>query len=98
MEIAVNPDGTRNREFRPLIQEEWLNRNLSLYNPNDPNVNYGLYDGSQPTCGPFTSIWAGYRGGPVASIDTYGRMRGPWYQPSYATLKSQSVPPVPRNY
>lgn len=94
----MNPDGTRNREFRPLIQEEWLNRSVTPYNPNGNGYSYGLYSGSQPTCGPFKSVWKGFEGSPAATIDSYGRLRSPGYNPSYSSLRSQTAPPRPGSF
>jgi len=42
MQHTINPDGTRNREFRPYIYAEETTYNTSLYDP-FRSVNYGLY-------------------------------------------------------
>lgn len=56
MEIALNPDGTRNRDFRPYISQEELHRNFSLYNPNGRSHDHGLYRTAQPYC----NTWHGH--------------------------------------
>lgn len=96
MNIWVNSDGTRNRDFRPLIQNEWFAKNLSIYNPNDPNVHYGLYDTAQPTCGPFVSVWDSYPGRkPDATVDTYGRLKlTPITYNTYAPLRDNVRPTI----
>src|SRR5207253_7834918 len=38
----VNPDGTRNREYRPYIFAEETNYNTDFYNPFEA-VDYGMY-------------------------------------------------------
>lgn len=42
MEHLYNPDGTRNRDFRPYIYPEETTYNTSIYDPSR-SVNYGLY-------------------------------------------------------
>lgn len=51
MEVILNPDGTRDRSYRPYIEEEELGNSVYLYSPNGPGYNYGLYDSAQPSCG-----------------------------------------------
>src|SRR5438045_795126 len=43
MEHLYNPDGTRNREFRPYIFSEETTWHTSLYDPYRA-VNFGMYD------------------------------------------------------
>lgn len=51
MEVLVNSDGTRNRDFRPYIDQEEWKRNLILYDPNGQRLeNTGLYDRTRPAC------------------------------------------------
>jgi hypothetical protein len=50
MEILLNKDLTRNRSFRPFIDQENLNTTVSLYDPNGQGYSYGLYDTPQPGC------------------------------------------------
>lgn len=50
MEVWVNADGTRNRDYRPYINGEEYYRNVPLYDPNGPGPNSGLYDRTQPMC------------------------------------------------
>lgn len=47
MEIILNPDGTRNRDFRPYINMEEYTANTAFYDPNN-YIQYGLYDSAQP--------------------------------------------------
>lgn len=48
MEQIYNPDGTRNRDFRPYIYPEETTYNTSIYDPSR-SVDYGLYKyGVQP--------------------------------------------------
>lgn len=42
MQVELNPDGTRNTEYRPRILLEETTYNNVLYNPHDSH-NYGLY-------------------------------------------------------
>lgn len=53
MQVWVRPDGRRDRRFRPYIEQEELDRNFTLYDPEGRGVNYGLYETAQPSCG----IW-----------------------------------------
>jgi hypothetical protein len=43
MEHLINPDGSRNRDFRPYIFGEETTYNTSLYDPSR-SVNYGMYE------------------------------------------------------
>jgi hypothetical protein len=47
MEQLYNPDGTRNREYRPYIFAEETTYNTSLYDPFRA-VDYGLYKTGSP--------------------------------------------------
>lgn len=51
MEVILNPNGTRDRSYRPYIEEEELGKSVYLYAPNGPGFHYGLYDSAQPSCG-----------------------------------------------
>lgn len=55
MEILLNPDGTRNRDYRPYIDQEELHRNVGLYKPYE-SPKFGLYDSARPYC----SMWLPY--------------------------------------
>ena len=44
MEILLNPDGSRNRDFRPRIDQESSSRELKFYNPNNYNLGSQLYE------------------------------------------------------
>ena len=50
MQVLVNRDGSRNRSWRPYIQDEELYRNIPLYDPNGVGPFYGLYERTQPPC------------------------------------------------
>lgn len=47
MEQLYNPDGTRNRDYRPYIFSEETTYNTSLYDP-FRSVDYGLYKAGSP--------------------------------------------------
>lgn len=99
MDIWVNPDGTRNRLYRPLIQLEWLNNQVTLYNPHQEQ-NFGLYSGAQPSCKPFVEVWDQFgRLAPVATVDPYGRMHRTPVTRNYQPLRENvSYPPAKGSY
>lgn len=75
MNIWVNSNGLRNRDYRPLIQDEWYANEVSLYNPNGAQPSSGLYETAMPTCGPFINVWKHFDSRvPAATVDPYGRM------------------------
>lgn len=75
MNVILNKDGSRNRDFRPYINEEEQSNNLSLYDPNGRGVHYGLYDSAQATCGSWMDVYRAYPSKtPAAVIDSDGRM------------------------
>lgn len=74
MDVWVNSNGTRNKDFRPLIQNEWLAYSAVPYSPNGPGVHYGLYDSAQQTCPPYVTNWDHFKGGPVGVVDNFGRL------------------------
>jgi hypothetical protein len=75
MNIWVNSNGLRNRDYRPLIQDEWYADEVALYNPNGPQPGSGLYDTAMKTCGPFINVWNRFDSRvPAATVDPYGRM------------------------
>ena len=74
MEVWLNPNGTRNRENRPLIDQEEGSRNVYLYDPYR-SFHYGLYDQAQPTCGSWLDIYHQYPSKvPVAVTTNTGRL------------------------
>ena len=82
MNVLLNPDGTRNREFRPYIEEEEQANSVYLYDPEGPGFHYGLYDTAQPSCGSWLDIYDQYPSkNPFAIIDYTGRehLVRPWY-------------------
>jgi len=75
MNVWVNPDGTRDREFRPYIEEEETAKSVYLYSPNGPAFHYGLYDGAQPSCGYWQDLYWQYPSKiPMASVSKDGRV------------------------
>jgi hypothetical protein len=77
MEIVLNSDGTRNRYFRPYIDQEEYHRNVNIFNPNGPGYNCRLYD--QPQIPAQRWIDHSYQywlkgGKPNADIDSFGRV------------------------
>ena len=94
MQVLVNKDGSRNRQFRPYIDQEELYRNVPLYDPNGQGPFYGLYERAQPPCMTWRDkMWQFERAthvGPAFTIDrqgishypqnpTIGEMRGRMY-------------------
>ena len=47
MQVILNSDGTRNRWYRPYIDQEEYHRNVNLFDPNGPGPNTRLYDQPQ---------------------------------------------------
>ena len=76
MNVWLNPDGTRNREFRPYISQEETARSVYLYSPNGPGFNYGLYESAgQPSCGGWLNIYHQYPSKiPTGVVDQTGRL------------------------
>lgn len=75
MNIWVNNDGTRNRDFRPYIQEEETGKSTYIYDPNRP-IHYGLYDRDQTTVSSYPmwrDIFDQYpnRANPIQTISRY---------------------------
>lgn len=77
MEVVVNPNGTRNRDYRPYIDQEESARSLTLYNPEQP-YHYRLYDGAQPPCQSFQSDFWGYKArfGTLPEVPSYRARTG----------------------
>lgn len=98
MQVLLNPDGTRNREFRPYIEEEEQANSVYLYDPNGPGFHYGLYDRAQPSCGSWLNIYEQYPSKiPFAVVDYTGRehLVRPWYWKHgyhYKPLLEQTIP------
>jgi hypothetical protein len=75
MEIWVNRDGTRNRDFRPYIDQEEYHKNVNIYNPNGLGPETNLYSRTQPLCQTsVTHVYQSYQNkeGPQKVIDKYG--------------------------
>ncbi len=82
MEIWLLKNGDRDRSFRPLIELETQSNSVYLYDPNGPGFHYGLYDGSQPSCGWWQDIYQQYPSKtPLEVVDKHGRLRK--VSPSY---------------
>lgn len=75
MEVLINRDGTRNRDYRPYIDQEEIYRNIPLYNPNGRGPHYGLYDAAQPAC----PSWRGQ----INKYEVYNH-----FQPAYVIDKN----------
>ncbi len=76
MNVWLNADGSRNREFRPYIEQEETARSVYLYNPEGRSFYYGLYASAQPTCGLWVdNIYNQYPSRtPAESVDSSGRL------------------------
>lgn len=76
--ILVNPDGTRNTDYRPYIDQEETTRVTTLYNPHVP-YHYGLYDSARPSCKSFQNyFWDTVSSEyphdqPIYSVNRYGQ-------------------------
>jgi len=98
MEIILNPDGTRNRDFRPYIMEEEQANSVYLYSPNGPGFRYGLYESAQPSCGSWLDIYDQFPSKvPGSVIDFTGRehLVRPWYWKNgyhYEPLLRHTIP------
>jgi len=97
MEVILNPDGTRNREFRPYIEEEEQANSVYLYDPNGPGFYYGLYATAQPSCGSWLDLYDQFPPhAPGPEIDNTGRehLVRPWYwkHGPYASLLKHTIP------
>lgn len=84
MNVLLNADGTRNRDFRPYISEEETSKSIYLYDPNGPGFHYGLYDTAQPTCGSWLDIYYQYPSKtPASVVSNTGRLhlvRPTWWR------------------
>jgi len=75
MDVILNPDGTRNRNFRPYIEEEEQANSVYLYDPNNRGFNYGLYNTAQPSCESWLGLYNQYPSKiPGSVIDNTGRL------------------------
>lgn len=91
MQVLLNSDGTRNRDFRPYINMESDQINLALYDPNGYNLGTQLYDRTRPAC----QRWVDYfhqfemrtHAPPAWRIDADGR-----------TTRYATGPARPRNF
>ena len=92
MQVWLNSDGTRNREFRPFIKQENQANSIYLYDPNGPGFHYGLYDTAQPTCGTWLDIYYQYPSKiPAEVVDSTGRLymvRPNWWRHGYKYSQS----------
>lgn len=73
MNVWLNSDGTRNREFRPYIEQENQANSVYLYDPEGPGFHYGLYEKAQPSCGYWIDIYNQYPSKvPMQTVDKHG--------------------------
>jgi len=73
MQVLVNPDGTRDRSYRPYIDQEETIKSTTLYDPTAP-FHYGLYDTSQPVCNSFQNHFNSSRKSLVAQVLPNGQV------------------------
>ena len=96
MEVILNPDGTRNRNYRPYIEEEELANSVYLYSPSGRGFHYGLYDMAQTSCGPWLNLYDQYPSKiPLSTIDPTGRehlTRPPYWRYGYERLLRNTIP------
>lgn len=102
MNVLLNPDGSRNREFRPYIEEEEQANSVYIYDPNTP-FHYGLYDRAQPSCGSWLDIYHQYPSKtPSQVVDSTGRLHsvmpnyaeyGYCYQPLMRNVRPSGIAP-----
>ena len=60
MNVWVNANGTRNRCYRPYIEQEEQANSVYYYDPFRP-FHYGLYDMAQPSCGSMRALYYQYK-------------------------------------
>lgn len=96
MQVEVNPNGTINRYGRPYIDGEELNV-WTLYDPNGPGINYGLYSRVQKPCDAWLNhYWKHTQSGVGANTRRdYDVNR---YGVSPSTTQRRIIRPIPRQY
>ena len=101
MEWLVNPDGSRNRAYRPYIDQEETNRNSMLWDPSRP-LHYGLYDRTQPPVYPWKAAFHAFHPpGSASTIVGYTRYLPPaarGWSPSAFSSAAQAVQRYPYLY
>lgn len=98
MNIWVNPrTGLRDRSFRPYIEEEELNRNVVLYDPNSRGWNTGLYSTpGQPSCTSFQTEYKSFPSKiPDQIVDNLGRLHR--IEPGWKSMNPQQYQPLSKN-
>jgi len=82
MEVLLDKNGSRNRDFRPYIEEECQGNSVYLYDPYVP-FHYGLYDtGGSPSCNSWLQNYHQYPSKvPLSVVDSTGRLH--LLQPSW---------------
>jgi len=96
MEVTLNPNGTRNRDFRPYIEQEELNNSVYLYDPNRP-FHYGLYDRAQPACTSWNAHYQKFGANirPSAFISPTGRLHSVRRMPHRYESLRRNIKPQP---
>lgn len=88
MEILVNPDGSRNRDYRPRINLEAYALDVILYDPLGNNVGSQLYERNYGTAETFMNYsWQNIASGkfkPVARINRNGQPQRPIPVPGWS--------------
>lgn len=98
MNIWVDPKtGLRDRSFRPYIEEEELNRNVVLYNPNSRGWNTGLYStAGQPSCTSFQTEYLAFPSKiPNEFVDNIGRLHR--VDPSWRVMHPNTYQSLAKN-
>lgn len=88
MDVLLLPNGKRNRNYRPYIEQEEQANSVYLYNPNGPGFYYGLYSSAgQPSCGYWEDLYSQFPSHvPAAIVDSTGRthlVKPSWYKFGY---------------
>jgi hypothetical protein len=93
MNVLLNSDGTRNRDYRPYIDGEENANNVYLYDPNNNGFHYGLYNVPQQyTCGSWLDLYNQFpkKGIPMA-ISKVGRTHNMRPKVSSSNLEYQQL-------
>lgn len=86
MQVALLANGTRDMRFRPYIEFEETGKSVYLADPNGDSFYHGLYDGPQPLCGSWLSIYHQYPSKiPIKTISGNGRLQSYNYSPTKTT-------------
>jgi hypothetical protein len=95
MNVTLNSDGTRNRDYRPYIDREESASNIHLYDPNNNGFHHGLYEvPQQSTCGTWLDLYNQFpgRGVPIEGIYSNRRTFGMYpHNPGQNNLQYQQL-------